>query len=135
MPDLKLKIIHSQSHTIFPKIVFYILILLLLIMLIQAMMKAKKENKPLLNFKDKKFFVENPDKVKLFGTLVLLIVYVVSMKLIGFIPSSIISLTLFNLLYAAKRDKKEIRNSIGISIIETMLIWVVFGYMFNITLP
>lgn len=135
MPDFKLKIVHSQSHNIFPTIVFYILILLLLIMLIQAMMKAKKENKPLLNFKGKKFFVENPDKVKLFGTLILLIVYVVSMKLIGFIPSSIISLTLFNLLYAAKRDKKEIRNSIGISVIETMLIWVIFGYMFNITLP
>lgn len=135
MPDFKLKIIHSQSQNVFPKIVFYILILLLVVMLIQAVMKAKKENRPLFNFKDKKFFVENPDKVKLFGTLILLIVYVVSMKLIGFIPSSILSLTLFNLLYAAKRDKKEIRNSIGISIVETMLIWVVFGYMFNITLP
>jgi uncharacterized membrane protein YidH (DUF202 family) len=135
MPDFKLKIIHSQSQNVFPKIVFYILILLLVIMLIQAVMKAKKENRPLFNLKDKKFFVENPDKVKLFGTLILLIVYVVSMKLIGFIPSSILSLTLFNLLYAAKRDKKEIRNSIGISIVETMLIWVVFGYMFNITLP
>lgn len=135
MPDFKLKIIHSQSQSVFPKIVFYILIFLLVIMLVQAVMKAKKENRPLFNFKDKKFFVENPDKVKLFGTLILLIVYVVSMKLIGFIPSSILSLTLFNLLYAAKRDKREIRNSIGISIVETMLIWVVFGYMFNITLP
>lgn len=130
----KLKIVYSQSHWVMPKIIIGVLAILAVIILIQEMMKAKKENRPLINFK-KKFFAENYDKKKLFGSVGLLAAYVVLMKFIGFIAGSIIVISLFNILFDNKRDKKSIAINIGISVIETMVLWFFFGYVFEITLP
>lgn len=129
------KIVYSQSHMIVPKIIFVILIILAVIILLQSIMEAKKQNRSFMNFKSKKFFIDNFDKMKLFGTVALLILYILGMNLLGFIVSSIIFISLFNILYTGKKDKKSIAVSIGISIVETLLIWFIFGYIFNITLP
>lgn len=129
------KIVYSQSQHIVPKIIFVILIILAIIILFQSIMEAKKENRPFVNFKNKKFFIDNFDKVKLFGTFTLLILYIAGMNLLGFIASSIIFISLFNILYTGKKEVKSIAISIGISVVETLLIWFVFGYIFNITLP
>lgn len=136
MSDLfKLQIVHSQSHKIVPRIVFGILVVLAIIILIQSILKAKEENRPLFNFKDEKFFIENYDKKKFFGTAILLVLYIVFMKATGFIIASIIFLSLFNILYSEKKEPKDIGISIGIAIMETLIIWVIFGYIFDITLP
>lgn len=129
------KIVYSQSQHIVPKIIFVILIILAVIILFQSIMEAKKENRPFLDLKNKKFFIDNFDKMKLFGTGVLLFLYILGMNLLGFIVSSIIFISLFNILYTGKKEVKSIAVSIGISIVETMLIWFIFGYLFNITLP
>lgn len=129
------KIVYSQSHQIVPKIIFVILIILAVVILFQSIMEAKKENRPFMDLKNKNFFIDHFDKIKLFGTVALLLLYITSMNLLGFIVSSIIFISLFNILYKGKKHPKSIIISIGISIVETLLIWFIFGYMFNITLP
>lgn len=131
----KVKIVFSQSHLIMPKIILGILIILGVIIFIQSLLKAKRENRPVIDFKNKRFFEDNYDKVKFYGTIILLLLYVFSMNLLGFILSSIIFLSLFNVLFTGKKDIKSIVKSIIISIIETMVVWFVFGYIFEITLP
>ncbi|MDF2843792.1 MAG: conserved rane protein of unknown function [Herbinix sp.] len=136
MADLfKVKIVHSQSHLIFPKIVFGILIILLVVLIVQACIKAKKENKPLLRFKNKCFFVENYDKIKFWGSILLFILYILSLELIGFLLSSIIFITLFNVLFAGTRKIKSLISSLVISVIASFTLWFLFGYVFNVTLP
>ncbi|WP_313164629.1 tripartite tricarboxylate transporter TctB family protein [Sedimentibacter sp.] len=132
---MSIKIVYSTSHTVFPKIILGILILFAVILFIQALMKAKKLKCPVFNFKSKKFFIENYDKMKFYGTIILLALYVICMNLLRFIPASIIFISLFNILYAGKKDIKTIAICIGIAAIETLLVWFIFGYVFDITLP
>jgi len=135
MPDIKIPIVYSTSHEVVPRIVTGILVILAIVIFIQYVMKTRKENGKLFSIKGKKFFEDNFDKVKLFGTLILLIVFILLMKPIGFIAAGIIIVSLFNILYSAKFDKKDIMVSIGISVVETMTVWFIFGYLFEITLP
>ena len=132
---MSIKIVYSKSHTIFPKIIIGVLILFAIILFIQSLMKSRKLNCPLFDFKSKRFFIEQYDKLKLFGTLILLVLYIFSMNLLGFVAAGIIFISLFNILYAGKKDIKTIAICIGIATIETLLVWFIFGYVFEITLP
>lgn len=98
-----IKIVYSQSQNIVPKIIFVILVILAIIILFQSMKQAKKENRSFMSFRKKKFFIDNFDKLKLFGTFALLILYIAGMNLLGFIASSIIFISLFNILYTGKK--------------------------------
>jgi hypothetical protein len=131
----KVKIIHSQSHLIFPKIVIGILAILLIILIVQAFIKAKKENRSLFNIKNKKFFVENYDKLKFWGSIILFILYILSLELLGFLVASIVFITLFNVLYAGTKNKKSLFISLLVSVIASFVLWFLFGYVFNVTLP
>ena len=136
MADIfKVKIVHSQSHLVFPKIIIGILILLFIIMLVQGLMKAKRENRPFINLKNKQFFVENYDKLKFYGTFVLFILYIIFMDILGFLLASILFVTLFNVLFAASKEKKSIITSVVISTVASVTLWFIFGYVFNVTLP
>lgn len=135
MPDLKIRIVYSQSHTVFPRIIFGVLIIFALIIIIQSIMKSMREKKAIISFDNRRFFIEQFDKTKLFGSLALLVAYSLALKFIGFLLSGIIFISLFNILFSGDRSKKGIIKSIIISTIETLIIWFVFGYLFNITLP
>lgn len=136
MSDLfKIDITYSRSHWVMPKIIIGVLIILAVVIFIQEYMKARKANKPFMNLKGWRFFAEGYDKVKLFGSIGLLFAYIVLMKLIGFIASSIIIASSFNILFAEKKDKKSIAINIGIAVIETLLLWFIFGYILEVTLP
>lgn len=135
MSDLKIPVIYSTSHNLFPRIVLGILVLLGIILVIQAMIKARKTNRPFLSLKGKRFFIADYDKTKLFGTLIGLILYIVLMPIIGFIPASILFMLLFNILYSARWGKKDLAVHLAIAAVETMSVWFVFGYLFEITLP
>ena len=102
---------------------------------IQEYLKAKKAGKKLFNFKEKKFFVENYDKIKFFGSIILFILYIVALDIIGFLFASIIFITLFNILFDPVRNKKSTINSVIISVVASVVLWYTFGYIFNITLP
>ncbi|MDF2821707.1 MAG: conserved rane protein of unknown function [Clostridiales bacterium] len=131
----RVKIVYSQSHLVFPKIIIGILIILAVIMLLQRVMKAKKEKKPIISLKNKRFFEENYDKLKFYGTIVLFILYIIFMDIIGFLTASIIFVTLFNLLYAATKERKSVIVSIIVSVVTSVILWFIFGFVFNVTLP
>ena len=81
-----------------------------------------------------KFFIDNCDYVKLFGTLVLFIAFIACLNVIGFTVSSIIFVFLFNVLYAGVAPKSLV-VSIIIALVSSLAIAVLFGVVFNITLP
>lgn len=135
MSDLfRIKVVYSTSHLLFPKIIIAILIILAVIMLIQHIVETKKDNKPFFN-KNFKFFNEDCDKVKLAGSAILLVAYCFAMNYIGFVIGSIIFISLFHILFAEKRTLKRIIISIGISVIETFLVWYIFAKLLYVTLP
>lgn len=133
---MRINYVPSTSHLIFPPIIFGVLIFLIIIMLIQKLIVCKKNNTKILNLKEYKFFEENFDKTKLFGTLLLFVLYIKSMIIFGFLISSIVFITMFNVMFAGvKTGKKSIYNSIIISSIFSVGIWFLFGQVFQITLP
>jgi putative tricarboxylic transport membrane protein len=123
----------SESHTVFPKIILSLLIILLVLIVISNVIKRVKAGKlKEFNFK---FFVDNYDKLKFYGTIALLLGYGLLLEPIGFLPSSILFIFLIMLLYIGNLKRKAIILSLTNSIITSVVIWFLFGKMFDITLP
>jgi hypothetical protein len=143
----------STSHWLFPPIIMWILGILFVIMLIQRAIKCKKTGTPFINIKGYRFFIQDWDKVKLPGTLLLLVLYFPAMNLLGFLPASIIFVFLFNVLFVglsqlksipvafktkefwSNPDFRSLIISLIISVVSSTVIWFLFGYVFRITLP
>lgn len=133
---MRINYVPSTSHLIFPPIILGILIFLLVIMFIQRTIKCKKNNERIFDYKNYTFFQKNWDKLKLIGTLVLFILYIKSMLIFGFLLSSIVFISLFNILFVGiQNNKKSLINSVAISSGFSVGIWFLFGYVFQITLP
>lgn len=151
MPHIDYKL--STSHWIFPPIIMGILAFFAIIMLIQRALKCKRQGTPFFNFKNYHFFEKDWDKVRLPGTLILLVLYIPSMELLGFLPASIIFIFLFNVLFVGIRqlssipvafktkkfwsnhDFRSLLISLIIAVVSSLLIWFFFGQVFKITLP
>jgi hypothetical protein len=143
----------STSHWLFPPIIFGILAVLLVLIIIQRYIRCRKTGEPFLDIKSKTFFVANWDKVRLLGTVVLMVFYIYAMEWLGFLAASIIVVFLFNVLYngvdrlkkipaAFKSGKlfsdnafKSLLLSLTISVTASFVIWYLFGSVFKITLP
>ena len=143
----------STSHWLFPPIIMWILGILFVIMLIQRAIKCKRTGTPFINMKGYRFFIQDWDKVKLPGTLLLLVLYFPAMNLIGFLPASIVFVFLFNVLFVglsqlksipvafktkqfwSNPDFRSLIISLIISVVASTVIWFLFGYVFRITLP
>ncbi|MBN1365549.1 MAG: tripartite tricarboxylate transporter TctB family protein [Syntrophaceae bacterium] len=124
---------YSTSHWFFPKIIITILIILGLAIIILKIVHRIKSKKPLIG-NGKKFFVENYDKVKLFGSVLLLVLYILALEWIGFLAASLIFIFLFNVLFSGIKWKSLIISA-TISVASVMFIWLIFGVLFHITLP
>lgn len=129
---MRINYVHSTAHLLVPKIVGVILVVLLIVIVVCDYLKArkggeKKEKKPV--------FVEGFDKLKLFGSFGLFAVYIALLEPLGFLVSSILAMFGFNLIFESTKEKKSIITSGIASVIFPMLLWFVFGYVFNITLP
>ena len=151
MPRISYK--PSTSHWLFPPMIMGILVFLMVIMLIQRALRCQPQNKPFFNFKNYLFFTANWDKVRLPGTLLLLVLYIPAMELIGFLAASILFVFLFNVLYVgieqlasipvafktkkfwSNPDFRSLLISLIISVVSSTLIWFLFGTVFKITLP
>lgn len=138
MQDLfRINVVYSTQHLIFPTIVITILVLLgAAIILIEGRAKARAGKK--IFEKPERFFKENYDKVKLWCSLALLMVYFFLLDKIGFTICSMIFLFLFNTLFGGKENlkkKKYLLNSVLVSVIPTLVISILFGTVFDITLP
>lgn len=130
---LTIDIKYDEYHIIFPKIIMGILILLLVLMLIKALIKRLKDGS-LTQFKFK-FFEENYDKLKFFGTIGLLLAYVFVLEMVGFIASSIVFMFLLTILLRGNFQRNTLVISLVNSVTTSVLVWFFFGYLFDITLP
>lgn len=123
----------SEYHSIFPNIILWTLILLGLSLLIPNIIKRVKEGRlTKFNFK---FFEENYDKVKFYGTVALLLVYVFLLELTGFLATTIIFMFLITILFMGSYKRKAIIISLINSVTTSLIVWYVFGTIFDITLP
>ena len=149
----KINYIPSKSHWIMPPIVIGILCLLGIIMFVQYVLQRRKDGKEIICLNNYSFFKKNWDKRKLLGTLLMFILYIKSMEYFGFVAASIVFIFLFNVIFAGiekfkgmfegikskefykNKDFKSIINSAVISIVFVIGVWVIFGQIFQITLP
>ena len=120
-----IQVVYSTQHWIVPHIVMGILVVLLAAIILTEGMARVKNGEPFFK-KPGKFFIDNCDYVKLFGTLVLFIAFIACLNVIGFTVTSIVFVFLFNVLYAGVAPK---------SLLSSIAIAVLFGVVFNITLP
>lgn len=128
------QVVYSTSHWFVPKVIIVVVIILGLAIIITEGLTRKKEGKP--------FFVKgNPilgkgyNKLKFWGTIVLFILYVMSMEWFGFLPASLVFIFLFNVLFCASKKPKSLITSAIISVTASVCMWYVFGMVFNISLP
>lgn len=128
-----IKVVYSTEHWIMPIIVMVILAVLLVAIIVTEGMARVKAGGKFIE-KPGKFFIENCDHLKLWGTLVLFAGYIVCLNIIGFTVTSMIFVFLFNILYAGT-EKKSVLVSVCIAVISSLLIGILFGVVFNITLP
>ena len=142
----------STSHWIFPPIIMGIILILLVAMAVHRFINCKKQGKTFIN-KDFRFFKPDADKLRLFGTVVLYVLYVLLMPVLGFLPASILCIFLFNVLYCgfdqlkqvgvairernffANKGFKSVCLSFLISLIASFFIWFLFAQIFDVTLP
>ena len=134
---MRINVVYSTQHWIFPIITIGILVILGVLLIVlegRARVKAGKG----FFVKPGAFFEKNYDKIKFWGTLVLLVVYFFFLDKIGFTIWSIICLFLFNTLFANKEQMKNPKYHITsaiISVVACVIISLVFGTLFTITLP
>ena len=129
-----IEVVYSTEHWIVPRIVIGVLVVLLLAIIITEGMARVKAGGQFFE-KPGRFFIENCDYLKLFGTLVLFIAYIVCLDIIGFTITSIVFVFLFNTLYAGAGSKRTIILSVILAVASSIIISVLFGIVFNITLP
>lgn len=132
---MKLKIINSTSHWVMPRIVMGILVVLLVIIGIQRLIHCRKTGTPFIQLKNYRFFRPGWDKVKLLGGILTFVAYIYLMEFLTFLPASIISIFIFNVLFDNERTKKSMITSGVISVGFSVFIWLILGVLFRITLP
>jgi hypothetical protein len=121
---------YSEYHLLFPRITISLLIIIGALLLITNLIKKVKAGDGRF-----RFFSKNYDKRKLYGTVILLVLYGVTLDILGFILSTVIFVILSTLLYIGNLQKKSLIISITSSIATTFVFWYVFGQLFDITLP
>ena len=132
----------DQSHLFFPTIIFWLLLILLAAILIVFGIPFFRD---LRSGKRKpSFFVENFDKLRLFGTLLLSVVYFITMDAVGmqfpsmgygFLFVSMPFMFILSLLYAHNIDRKKLIVISVNSILAPGIAWYILGNLFNISLP
>ncbi len=128
-----IQVVYSTEHWIVPIITMGVLVVLLAAIILTEGRARVQEGKPFFQ-KPGRFFLENYDKMKLWGTLLLFAGYIFALDVIGFTVTSLIFVFLFNVLYTGT-SKKALIGSAVIAVVASLLISVMFGIVFNITLP
>ena len=134
---IHIDVVYSTQHWIFPTITIGVLVILGVLLIAlegRARVKAGKS----FFAKPGRFFAENYDKFKFWGCIVLMLVYFFLLDKLGFTFWSMICLYLFNTLFANQqqlRSPKYHVTSVIISVAACLIISIVFGTLFAITLP
>ncbi|MCD8083505.1 MAG: tripartite tricarboxylate transporter TctB family protein [Clostridiales bacterium] len=128
-----INVVYSTEHWIVPKIVIAVLVILLVAIIVTEGMARVKAGDSFFG-KPKAFFIENYDRIKLWGTLLLFVAYIACLDVIGFTVTSIIFVFLFNVLYAGTKKRPVILSAV-LAVVSSLVISILFGVVFNITLP
>lgn len=129
----KLQIKFSESHRVAPRIILWVLAITGAWIIISYLMRLKREDRKIeFNFK---FFKENYDKLKFYGTLALLFGYVFSLNILGFLLATIIFIFISTIFFFGSIKPKTLLISAISSLVTSFAVWYVFGTIFNITLP
>ena len=110
-----------NMHLFFPYLIATICAILFVIILIQRALKCKKDGTPFINFKGYHFFRENYDKVKLWGSVILFVLYIITLPVLHFAWTSV--------------EFKSVLISAVIALAGSWGVWYLFYQVFNITLP
>ena len=132
----------NESHTFFPTIILWILLILLAVITIIHGIPFFREIRS--GKRTPSFFVEHYDRLRLFGTLFLSIVYFILMDAVGmlfpnmgfgFLFVSIPFMFVLSLLYTHDIDRKKLLVISVNAILAPCIAWYVLGNLFNISLP
>lgn len=139
----KVSIDFKQSHLFFPTIIAWILLILgaaILIIYGIPFLRDLKRGKR----KKSAMFTENFDHFRFWGTLALMVLYVMAMKYVGalfpnmgfgFLFATIPFMFILSLLYAHAIDRRKIVLISINSLLVPGISWYVLGNLFNLTLP
>lgn len=138
----KVSIDFNQSHLLFPKIVSWFLLLqLVVIFLVYGIpyIRNVRSGKRVSPFAGKHF-----DNLRFFGTIVLTIIYFISMDYVGeyfpntglgFLFTSIVFIFVLSLLYVHGFDRRKMLILSLNALIAPSVAWYVLAHLFNISLP
>lgn len=138
----KISIDFQESHLFFPTIISWVVAILAGIIFLVYGIRfirdvASGSRKP-------RFFVENYDKFRLYGTVILTVVYFIAMDLVGryfpntgfgFLFMSIPFMFVLSLMYSHEFNRSKMIVIAVNSIIAPSVSWYILGKLFNITLP
>ena len=132
----------DQSHLFFPRIIMCLLLLLFAAIVVlygRAFFQDIRAGRRRL-----RFFEEHYDKIRLFGTIVGVIVYFVLMDYVGtlfpntglgFLLVSIPFMMFLSFLYVHDLNRRKTVIILLNSTIAPVTAWYILGNLFNITLP
>jgi len=138
----KVSIDFNQSHLLFPKIVTWLLLLqLAAIFLLYGIpyirdIRRGKRTSPLAG--------AQCDNLRFFGTIILTIIYFLSMDAVGkyfpntglgFLFTSVVFIFVLSLLYVHALDRRKMLVLSLNALIAPSAAWFVLARLFNITLP
>jgi hypothetical protein len=132
----------NESHLFFPTLILWLLLFLLAAILIVFGMPFLHDLRS--GKRQPSFFIENFDKLRLFGTLFWSMIYFIMMDVVGaqfpnmglgFLFVSMPFMFILSLLYAHDIDRKKLLIISINSILAPGLAWYILGELFNISLP
>ena len=142
---LAVNIDFEQSHLFFPRIIVTILAILLVIIVAKHFVTRARDREEGKKRERFRFFEENYDKLRLWGTIGLMVIYFFAMDFVGqlfpnqgfgFLFTSIPFMVLVSFLFVGKSKIRERLLPILLSSILTpLIVWFVLGRLFYITLP
>ncbi|ODC05207.1 tripartite tricarboxylate transporter [Terasakiispira papahanaumokuakeensis] len=139
---LDVKIDFDQSHLFFPHIIIGLLIMMAV--LIMALEGRRFMSRLKLGDVSFSLFQPGADKMRFFGTLILIVVYFWSMDAVGqlfpnmgmgFLLTSIPFILMMSLLYVHKFNRRKLLSIVLNAVIAPLVVWYVLGQWFAITLP
>jgi len=138
----KVSIVFEQSHLFFPRIIgWLLLIMFVMIVLFQGIpyLREVRRGTKVLPFTTGDF-----DSLRFFGTIVLTVVYFVSMDYVGdFFPNTGLGFLFMSVpymfalswLYLHHRDRRRLLLMSVNAILAPIIAWYVLAQLFGITLP
>lgn len=132
----------DQSHLFFPRIIHWVLLIQLVLIAVFVLRPYLREVSA--GTKSLPFTHGHFDSFRFFGTLVLTVLYFLSMDYVGeffpntglgFLIMSIPYMFLLSLLYVHHRDGRHLFRIALNSVLAPIVAWYVLARLFSITLP